>query len=49
MTPEIKASFHSFDDAGLNAFYKENQLMLILTELIKTFSILQKNGIFLGG
>ena len=28
-----------------NAFYKESQLMLILAELIKTFSILQKNGI----
>lgn len=24
MTPEIKASFHSFDDAGLTAFYKKN-------------------------
>ena len=28
-----------------NAFYKEEQLMLILRDLVKTFSILQKNGI----
>ena len=28
-----------------NAFYKESELMEILTELIKTFAILQKNGI----
>ena len=27
------------------SFYKENELMLILTELVKTFAILQKNGI----
>lgn len=24
MTPDIKASFHSFDESGLTAFYKEN-------------------------
>ena len=28
-----------------NAFYKECQLMYILTELVKTFAILQKNGV----
>ena len=28
-----------------HAYYKENHLMLILNQLIKTFSILQKNGI----
>ena len=28
-----------------SAFYKEEQLMLILTDLVKTFAILQKNGI----
>ena len=28
-----------------NAFYKESQLMQILSELVKTFAILEKNGI----
>ncbi len=39
MTPDIKASFHSFDEYGLTAFYKENIETAKMRDVMVAFGI----------